>query len=159
MPVYRHESSVTVPRPRPEVFPFFADAANLERLTPPWLRFEILTPRPIEMREGALIDYRLRVRGVPVRWRSRIAAWEPPGYFADEQVEGPYRSWFHEHELETAEDGAATRVRDRVRYEVPGGPLAPLVHRLLVRRDVEKIFAYRRKRLREIFGSEAFGDP
>lgn len=155
MPVYRHESSVTVPRPRPEVFAFFADAGNLERLTPPWLSFEVLTPQPVEMRAGRLIDYRLRIRGLPVRWRTRIAAWEPPRRFADEQLEGPYRRWFHEHDFEEAAGGAATKVRDRVSYEVPGGPLAPLIHRLLVRRDVEKIFAYRTERLQEIFG----GDP
>lgn len=153
MPPYIHESSVTVPRPRPEVFAFFADAANLERLTPPWVHFEILTRRPVSIRAGTLIDYRLRIHGLPVRWRSRIAAWEPPRHFTDEQLRGPYRRWFHEHHFEPTDDGTATRVRDRVRYEVPGGPLAPLVHRLLVRRNVERIFAYRRAELQKIFGS------
>lgn len=152
MPVYRHDSTVTVPRPREEVFAFFADAANLERLTPPWLSFQLLTPEPIGLHAGALIDYRLRIHGVPTRWRSEITAWDPPRRFVDEQLHGPYRSWVHEHAFEPAESGAATRVHDRVRYRVPGGPMAPLVHRLLVRRDVERIFAYRTERLVEIFG-------
>ena len=136
-----------LPRPRAEVFPFFADAANLERLTPPWLEFRILTPRPVAMREGALIDYRLRIRGVPVRWRTRIAAWEPPDRFVDEQVRGPYRLWVHEH-LFVERDGG-TLCRDEVRYAVPGGAL---VDRLLVRPDVERIFAWRRRALAELFG-------
>jgi ligand-binding SRPBCC domain-containing protein len=139
-------SEVLLPRRREEVFPFFADARNLERITPPWLRFRILTPGPIEMREGALIDYRLRIRGVPVRWRTRIAAWEPPYRFVDEQVRGPYRRWVHEHTFEATDGG--TLCRDRVRYAVPGGAL---VARALVRPDVERIFAYRRDVLTALF--------
>ncbi len=136
-----------VERPRDEVFAFFADAGNLQELTPPWLDFRILTPRPIPMAAGALVDYRLRLHGVPLRWRSRIAAWEPPHRFVDEQVRGPYRRWIHEHTFVAV--GDATRVGDHVRYAVPGGRL---VDRLLVRRDVERIFAYRQARLRELFG-------
>ena len=136
-----------LPRPRAEVFPFFADAANLERLTPPWLEFRILTPRPVAMREGALIDYRLRIRGVPVRWRTRIAVWEPPERFVDEQLKGPYRLWVHEHTFLERDGG--TLCRDQVRYAVPGGAL---VDRLLVRPDVERIFAWRRRVLAELFG-------
>lgn len=128
------------------MFPFFADARNLERITPPWLRFRILTPGPIEMRVGALIDYRLRIRGVPVRWRTRIAAWEPPHRFVDEQVRGPYRRWVHEHTFEPTDGG--TLCRDRVEYAVPGGAL---IARLLVRPDVERIFAYRRAVLASLF--------
>ncbi|MFZ5787076.1 MAG: SRPBCC family protein, partial [Acidobacteriota bacterium] len=133
-------SELVLPRPREEVFPFFADARNLERITPPWLRFRILTPGPIGMREGALIDYRLRIHGVPVRWRTRIAAWEPPFRFVDEQVRGPYRSWVHEHLFDAVDGG--TLCRDRVEYAVPGGAV---VARLLVRPDTERIFAYRRE--------------
>ena len=139
---------VLLPRPPAEVFPFFADARNLERLTPPWLRFEVLTPGRIEMRRGAAIDYRLRLRGVPVRWRSEITAWEPPFRFVDEQRRGPYRLWIHEHRFEERE--GRTLAGDRVRYAVPGGRL---VDRLLVRPDLERIFEYRRDVLRETFGT------
>ena len=135
-----------LPRPRAELFPFFADAANLERITPPWLGFRILTPRPIEMRAGTLIDYRLKVHGVPLRWRTRIAVWAAPERFVDEQVKGPYRRWIHEHSF--VEKDGGTLCRDDVRYAVLGGAL---VDRLLVRRDVESIFAYRRQVLTELF--------
>jgi ligand-binding SRPBCC domain-containing protein len=150
-----YESEIVVPRPRPEVFAFFSDAANLQELTPTFLHFRLETPTPIAMAEGALIDYRLRVHRVPVRWRTRIAAWEPPRRFVDEQLRGPYRLWVHEHLFEEAESppGTATRVIDRVRYAVPGGPLGTLADRLLVRRDVERIFAFRRQRLAERFGA------
>ncbi|HEY7698854.1 MAG TPA: SRPBCC family protein [Vicinamibacteria bacterium] len=140
------EFEVTVPRRAAEVFPFFADARNLERLTPPWLRFEIVTREPIPMHAGAFIDYRLRWHGIPLRWTSRITEWEPPRRFVDEQVRGPYRMWRHEHLFEEVDGG--TRVRDRVLYAV----FAPdVVERLFVRRDVERIFAYRQERLRELF--------
>jgi ligand-binding SRPBCC domain-containing protein len=145
--MFRFETSVWLPRPRGEVFAFFADAANLEAVTPPWLNFHILTPPPIVLRAGALIDYRLRVHGVPLRWRTRIAAWEPPFRFVDEQLRGPYRRWVHEHAFEERDGG--TLCRDRVDYDVLGGRL---VERLFVRRDVEKIFAYRKERLVEMFG-------
>ena len=141
-------SEVMLPRPPTEVFPFFADARNLEKLTPPWLRFAVLTPEPIEMRPGATIDYRLRLRGVPIRWRSEITAWEPPFRFVDEQRRGPYRLWIHEHRFE--ERGGQTRASDHVQYAVWGGRLAD---RLLVRPDIERIFEYRRDVLREIFGT------
>jgi len=136
-----------IDRPRPEVFAFFAEAENLERITPPWLRFRIDSRRPIEMRVGALIDYRLRLRGVPMRWRSEITVWEPPHRFRDVQRKGPYRLWEHEHRFE--EEGGGTRVIDHVRYAVPGGTL---INRLFIKRDVAAIFRYREKRLAEIFG-------
>jgi len=135
-----------IARPPAEVFAFHADARNLERLTPPWLRFEIVTPPPVDMREGTLIDYRIRLRGVPVRWRSRIAVWEPPHRFVDEQVFGPYRYWIHTHAFVGA--GGGTLVRDHVRFAVPGGAL---VYRLFVARDLERIFAYRRRQLDVVF--------
>lgn len=147
MKIFELRSQTRVPRPRPEVFAFFADAGNLEALTPPWLRFEILTPRPIEMRPGALIDYRIHLRVIPLKWQTRITVWEPPHRFVDEQLKGPYRLWLHEHTFK--EDGDGTLVGDFVRYAVPFGALA---NWLVVRRDVERIFAYREKRLGEIFG-------
>ena len=147
MSTFELHSSVTLPRPLDEVFPFFSDARNLERLTPPWLRFSVLTPGPIEMRPGAAIDYRLRLRGVPLRWRSEITVWEPPVRFVDEQRRGPYRLWIHEHRFEEA-DGR-TLAHDHVRYAVPGGWF---VDRLLVRRDLQRVFEYRRTVLRDLFG-------
>jgi hypothetical protein len=146
------ESALWLPRPRAEVFAFFADAGNLERLTPPWLRFRILTAAPIAMRPGALIDYRLRIHGVPVRWRTEIRVWEPPARFVDVQVRGPYRLWHHTHTFEEHDGG--TLCGDRVRYAVPGGAV---VDRLLVRGDVERIFAFRRAVLLELFGGPARG--
>jgi ligand-binding SRPBCC domain-containing protein len=147
MRIFEFRARTRVPRQRAEVFAFFADAGNLQELTPPWLRFEILTPRPIEMGPGTLIDYRLHLRFIPVRWRTRITVWEPPHRFLDEQLRGPYRLWLHEHTFE--EDGDGTLCGDFVRYAVPFGALA---NRLVVARDVRKIFAYRERRLREIFG-------
>jgi ligand-binding SRPBCC domain-containing protein len=141
-------SEIWLPRPLEEVFAFFADAGNLQTLTPEWLDFTILTPRPIQMRAGTVIDYRLRLRGIPIRWRSEITAWEPPHRFVDEQRRGPYRLWVHEHRFETRDGG--TQVADLVRYAVPGGRL---VDWLFVRRDVERIFQFRREKLLALFGN------
>ena len=124
-------------------FEFYGDALNLEAITPPWLAFEVTTPAPIALGPGALIEYRLKLHGVPVRWRTRIEAWEPPNRFVDVQVSGPYALWEHTHEFEPAADDAVL-IRDRVRYALPLGPLGELAHRLFVRRDVERIFDYRR---------------
>ena len=143
---FSFQSQIWLPKRREEIFPFFADAANLEKLTPPLLRFEILTPQPIRMEAGTLIDYRLRVHGVPLKWRTRISVWEPPFRFVDEQLSGPYRQWIHEHRFE--EENGGTLCVDTVRYAVWGGAL---VNALVVERDVAKIFAHRNTRLREIF--------
>jgi ligand-binding SRPBCC domain-containing protein len=148
MKVHEFQSKLWLPLPPEELFPFFADATNLDALTPPWLHFRIVTPAPIAMREGALIDYRLRVRGVPLRWRTRINVWQPPHRFADEQIRGPYRQWIHEHTFEARDGG--TLARDHVRYAVA---LDVLVHRLFVRPDMERIFQFRSEMLRECFPS------
>ncbi len=140
------KSELWLPKPLEEVFPFFADARNLQKITPPWLDFRITTPGEIVMREGALIDYRLKVRGFPLRWRSEIEVWEPPGRFVDRQLRGPYRSWLHEHRFEERDGG--TLVTDEVRYSVYGGEI---IRRLFVAGDVEKIFDYRTERLKELF--------
>jgi len=151
MKTFELRRETLVPREREEVFAFFADAGNLEELTPPWLRFEVVTPHPIDLREGARIDYRLKVRGLSLRWTSEITAWRPPELFVDEQVRGPYRRWHHEHRFEEHPEGTA--VIDHVRYAVPGGPvLERLVQRFLVGPDVERIFDYRQSRLASLFG-------
>jgi ligand-binding SRPBCC domain-containing protein len=147
MKVFELRTRVRLPRPRPEVFEFFADAGNLESITPLWLRFRIVTPPPIEMRQGALIDYRLRLRGIPLLWKTEITAWDPPRRFVDEQLRGPYRLWIHEHTFE--EDGDGTIMEDHVRYAVPFGWLAD---RLLVARDLRAIFEYREARMKELLG-------
>ena len=148
MRTFVYESSVWLPQPRDEVFEFFADASNLEVLTPLWLKFSIATPTPIEMRPGTLIDYRLRFRGVPLRWRSEITVWDPPHRFADVQVKGPYRQWSHEHSFEKRDGG--TLAGDRVAYAVWGGALA---NSLVISRDVERIFNYREQKLIAVFGN------
>jgi len=140
--IFELKTEVRVPGRLETVFPFFADAANLELLTPPWLRFEILTPGPIEMRVGTLIDYRIRLRIMPMRWRTRISAWQPPFRFVDEQLRGPYRQWIHEHTFTQVRDEVI--IHDHVRYAVPGGPgLEGIAHRLLVRPELDRIFSYR----------------
>ena len=149
MRIHEFKAELWLPLPPEKLFPFFADASNLEALTPPWLNFKILNPTPVAMREGALIDYRLRVHAVPVRWRTHISAWQPPHRFVDEQIRGPYRQWIHEHRFEPRDGG--TLARDVVRYAVPFDFLA---HRWLVRPDVEKIFAYRAQELRKRFSPQ-----
>lgn len=127
-----------LPLPPDEVFPFFADAGILDAIMPPWLHFRIVTPRPIAMRPGALMDYHLRVRGLPLRWRTLIKEWQPPHRFVDEQVRGPYRQWLHEHTFEPS--GGGTLARDHVRYAVPGDWL---LHQWFVRPGIERIFQFR----------------
>ena len=148
MKTFEFESGIWLPKPLSEVFPFFSDAQNLLALTPPWLRFEVLTPAPISMKPGTTIDYRLRMHGVPIRWQSEITAWEPPDRFVDEQRRGPYRLWVHEHRF--SEQNGQTLAEDHVRYAVRGGAL---VNRLLVARDLAKIFEYRHRRMALIFGA------
>jgi len=150
MKEFTFQAETCVPRPRSEVFPFFAEASNLQTLTPPWLKFEVLTPAPIVMRPGTLIDYRIMIHGLPIRWRTEIAEWDPPRQFVDVQLSGPYTLWHHTHTFE--ESAGTTLCRDRVRYRPRGGTL---VHWLFVRRDVERIFQHRQQRLRELFGSTA----
>jgi ligand-binding SRPBCC domain-containing protein len=146
MKTHRFASEIWLPRPLEDVFEFFSDARNLEKITPPWLRFEIATPGEIAMKPGTLIDYKLRVHGVSMRWRSEITVWEPPGRFADEQRRGPYRMWSHEHRF--IEKDGGTLALDDVRYAVPGGAL---VNALFVARDIRRIFEFRGRRLEELF--------
>lgn len=135
--------------PREDVFDFFSDAYNLDNITPPWLNFRILTPRPIPMAVGTRITYRLKLRGIPIRWLTEITAWEPPHYFVDSQLKGPYRKWVHEHRF--IEQDGGTLMQDRVEYAVPGWIFEPLIHGLFVRTDVETIFDYRQEQFARIF--------
>lgn len=135
--------SQLVARPLEEVFAFFADAANLDALTPPFLRFRILTPMPIELRAGSQLDYKLALFGIPVRWRTLITDWQPGRRFVDEQASGPYALWRHTHEFEA--QGDATLMRDTVDYSLPLGPLGSLAHGLFVRGTLQRIFDFRRE--------------
>jgi hypothetical protein len=139
-----------LPAPCEEVFAFFSDPGNLAALTPPRMHFRMTTPAPITMRAGLLLDYRLRVFGVPIGWQSEITVWEPPFRFVDEQRKGPYRLWHHEHEF-AAKDGG-TLALDFVRYAVPFDFIA---HPLFVRPDLNRIFDFRRQKLQERFPAKA----
>jgi ligand-binding SRPBCC domain-containing protein len=134
-------------------FGFFADAANLEAITPPLLRFRMITPEPVAIGVGTFLQYRLRVRGVPVRWDTLIQAWDPPRRFVDVQVRGPYALWHHTHELAPV-DANRTLMRDTVRYAIGFGPLGELALRLVVRRDLEAIFDFRARVVPGLLGVE-----
>lgn len=146
---YRLEREQLISAPRDEVFDFFSKAENLEKLTPPFLRFVILTPLPIEMKRGQFIEYRIALGGVPMSWLTEISAWQPPERFVDEQLRGPYRYWHHTHEFREVEGG--TLMRDVVEYELPLGPLGALAHALAVRRTLGKIFDFRRSEVERAF--------
>jgi ligand-binding SRPBCC domain-containing protein len=148
MKIYRLKTKLLIARSRPHVFQFFADPANLERLTPGWLRFQFISEAPQPMTEGARLDYRLRIHGVPIKWQSEITAWNPPHRFVDRQTKGPYRLWVHEHTFLEREGG--TLVCDNVQYSVFAGAL---VNRFLVAPDLDRIFRYRHAALKTIFNS------
>jgi ligand-binding SRPBCC domain-containing protein len=146
--VVRFHAEALLPAPLDRTFAFFADAGNLQRLTPPWVHFRILTPMPVPMREGLEIDYRIAIHGVPMPWRTRIDVWEPGVRFVDRQTWGPYRWWRHEHRFEAA--GSATRVIDDIAYV----PRFRWVSAGMVRRDVERIFDYRQQALARVFDGD-----
>ena len=135
--------------PREEVFAFFSDAGNLERITPPALSFNILTPRPIQMEPGTLIDYRLKLFGIPFEWQSLIESWDPPTSFTDRKLKGPYKDWIHTHRF--VEDGQGTLMTDEVRYRLPLTPLGDLAYPV-VRFQLGRIFAYRKRVIESVMG-------
>lgn len=147
MPQFQAET--VLPAPLDRVFPFFSDAANLGRITPPSLGFQILTPSPITMQEGTLIDYRINLHGIPMKWRTLISKWNPPHDFVDEQLRGPYRAWIHHHEF-TALPNGRTRMRDTVHYSLPFAPFSA-VALPFVRHEITGIFAFRQKVMSEFF--------
>lgn len=150
MTPYSLHREIFVGRPLAEVFDFFSKAENLEQITPPWMNFRILTPPPIEMKPGALISYQLRVRGIPLRWLTRIEVWNPPHEFVDVQLKGPYSLWRHTHRFRETAGGAA--IEDTVEYRMPFGWLGKLLHHLQVARDLQTIFDYRERRVRKLLG-------
>jgi ligand-binding SRPBCC domain-containing protein len=146
MKTFRLNKTIWLPQTRDKVFDFFADPGNLDQLTPPWLKFSILTAAATVIEQGTRLDYRLRLHGVPICWQSEIAVWEPPVRFVDRQTKGPYSLWVHEHTFGEQDEG--TIVGDSVEYAVLGGAI---VHNWLVAPDLEKIFAYRHQTLKRLF--------
>lgn len=146
---FRLTAEMFVGLPIEEVFDFFADARELGRITPPWVNFKILTPMPIELKQGSLLDYQIRLHGIPIKWRTEICVWEPCKRFVDQQLRGPYKKWYHEHVFESVAGG--TLVKDNVHYIVPFGAM---VNRFFVQPDLEKIFRFRHDTLEQIFAEK-----
>ena len=147
--VHRLERTTFIPRPRHEVFQFFADAHNLERITPPFLNFRILTPDPIIIQAGARIDYKIGLYGIPMKWKTLLEEFVQDSYFIDTQLSGPYKLWRHRHDFRSVEGG--TEMRDTVDYTLPIGPLGRLVRVLFVRAQLVAIFKHRTKIIAETF--------
>ena len=147
--IYELRRQVLIPAPIEKVFSFFSAAENLNLITPPWLHFKILTPLPVRMEKNALIDYSIKLLGVPMIWKTEITAWQPPESFVDWQIKGPYRVWEHTHLFEEKKE--STQMTDIVRYAVPGFVLSPFVHFFFVRPRLEKIFGYREQSMLELF--------
>jgi len=157
MKTYRLEREQWIPRPLGIVFDFFARAENLGLITPPWMRFEIRTPLPIEMQTGARIDYTIRLAGLPMGWRTRITRWEPGRCFADVQERGPYALWEHTHRFDAHADGVL--ISDHVRYALPFGWLGRITHALVVRATLSAIFDHRFERIRELLIDTPTSEP
>ena len=149
---FQFKTEQEIDKPLDEGFQLFSDAQNLERITPDFLNFKITTPLPIEMREGTLIEYRIKLYGFPVKWKTEITRWEPPLLFVDTQLKGPYSVWIHEHRFE--EINGKTRMFDTVDYDIPGGFLAPLINKIFVSGQIHSIFSYRWQEIERYFRQE-----
>lgn len=149
---YRFKAETWVPDSPGNVFQFFQKAENLELLTPPWLKFKIVTPLPITMQQGALIDYQIKLSMVSMTWRTEISRWNPPKSFTDTQLRGPYRVWVHTHRFQQQNGG--TLMIDEIAYLPPGGVFAGVINRFFVRKKVEQIFTYRAQKIGEIFNKK-----
>jgi ligand-binding SRPBCC domain-containing protein len=154
MKTFTFSTEQKILRPREEIFDFFSKAENLQKITPPLLDFHIVTSLPIELKEGALIEYDLKIHGWPVRWVTRIEQWAPPFHFVDTQIKGPYKLWHHTHEfIEVSKN--ETLMRDVVKYALPLNILGEIAHALFVKKDVHYIFQYRRDAIETIFSKTA----
>jgi ligand-binding SRPBCC domain-containing protein len=149
MAEYILERTQILQRPREEIFNFFADAANLERITPPELNFHITSPQPIDIKKGALIDYKLKLHGIPITWKTEIMQWNPPFDFVDTALKSPYKQWIHLHTFEVGEHGE-TIMKDIVRYRLPLEPLGD-IGLFIVKKELNYIFDFRYKAIEEIF--------
>lgn len=143
---YSLRMATFVRRPRAEVFAALSDASVLQQLTPPWVRYRIITPMPVEMRKGAIFDYAMRIRCLPVKWRTEITEWSPPELFADTQRRGPFREWRDRHLFSEIDEGT-TLVENDISYRVPGGRF---VHRLFVRRDLLQVYRYEQRMMHNL---------
>ncbi|MGJ8636546.1 MAG: SRPBCC family protein [Phycisphaerales bacterium] len=152
--IWKITAKQTLPRPIDEVFPFFSDAFNLERLTPTFLGFKVLTPKPIDLKSGTVINYRLKIHHIPIRWKTTILDWNPPHSFVDNQDQGPYTLWHHTHSFTPTNQAQSTLCTDTVLYKPKGWILAPLINKFFVQRDVKNIFEYRFQKLSEIFPND-----
>ncbi|MCX7420620.1 MAG: SRPBCC family protein [Planctomycetia bacterium] len=157
MKPYRLFREQMIAKPINEVFQFFADAQNLETLTPPRVNFQILTPLPIEMHTGAIIQYSLKLHGIPVQWTTAITGWKPPFEFVDVQLRGPYVMWHHRHNFEAI--GEQTLMTDEIHYSLPFGWLGRLAHTLFVSHDLSTIFEFRRNVVERLMGSASITIP
>ena len=151
MKTYTLEREQIIPRSRTETFAFFCDAFNLEQITPPFLKFRVTTPRPIQMATNALIDYELKLYGIPFRWRTVIETWHPEELFVDRQLKGPYALWHHTHTFEEIAPNK-TLMKDRVLYQIPFGIFGRMTHPLFIKRSLKTIFDYRAKATAELLG-------
>jgi ligand-binding SRPBCC domain-containing protein len=151
MRIHRLERTQTVPVGVEDAFAFYGTADNLERITPRWLCFRVRDPRPERLSAGVRLEYSLVLHRVPVRWTTEIRTWDPPHGFVDFQLRGPYRLWEHTHTFEPVAGG--TLIGDRVDYAIPYGPLGELAHVAFVRRDLRRIFDYRRDAIAALMGA------
>jgi ligand-binding SRPBCC domain-containing protein len=146
---YTFKKAITIEKPLEQVFQFFSKAENLTKITSANLNFEILSPLPIKMEEGVLIDYRIKLYHIPFRWQTKITVWKPPFKFVDVQLKGPYKLWIHDHFFE--ESATGTRMSDYIEYQIPGGLFAPIIHQQKIRKDIENMFDFRKKIIDQIF--------